>query len=983
VCLVLLSSSQVFAYQEQQQQPPLIEEALKYEGRVITAIQFEPVLQPVSDEELAQILPFRRGSTFHERDLQQAIQKLYATGRFSDLAVDAMDPPAGEPGKGVMLRFITKRAYFVGRVDVNGVKEPPNGGQLASATKLSLGAAYADPEKNQAVQSLQNLLKQNGLYNAKVDAHVEYDPSTEQANFRFDVTPSRRAHFERPVITGNPGHSEDKIIRATRWKRLYGLLGLGWQAVTEARTQQGLDNVRNLYQKQNHLRSRVTLTSLEYRQQTNTVKPTVDVDAGPKTRIEVRGARIRRGKLKQLVPVFQERSIDRDLLVEGQHNIEQYLEAQGYFEADVSFKVGTGSNPQERAVTYEIDKGSRHKFVHLGVSGNHYFSQQTIRERLYITPAEFPRFPYGRYSQSYLEQDLQAIENLYQSNGFRDVKVTSRTEDDYQGRNNRLAVYIDIQEGPQSYVAELEIEGADPKELPVLRSMLASLAGQPYSLTSIARDRDSFLNYYYDDGYSNAGFDYYVDPAGQPNRVKLRYVVHPGERKYVRDVLVTGIETTRPRLVYDRIELKKGDPLSLAKNTASQRRLYDLGIFARVNTALQNPDGEEDRKYLLYDLDEAKHYSLNFGVGAQIARIGGGVTTLDNPAGTAGFSPRATFGITRLNFLGLGQTLGLQTAISNFEQRASLTYFVPQFTSNERLNLTLSGLFDNSSDVRTFTAHRREASIQLGEKLSRAYTVQYRLVFRHVTQSNLKIDQLLVPLLSQPEQVGLVGFSIIQDKRDDPTDAHRGVYTTVDLSYAAKFLFSQTQFARTQIRNSTYHQLRRDLVLARSTQFGLITRTGGRPSIPLAERFYGGGSTSIRAFPDFQAGPRDLETGFPLGGNVTFVNSTELRFPLFGDNLGGVLFHDAGNVYSSLSDFSFRFRQENLQDFNYMVQDIGFGIRYRTPIGPVRVDLSFSPNAPRFFGLKGTEQDFLNGTAISTVQKINAFQFHFSLGQAF
>ena len=114
-----------------------------------------------------------------------------------------------------------------------------------------------------------------------------------------------------------------------------------------------------------------------------------------------------------------------------------------------------------------------------------------------------------------------------------------------------------------------------------------------------------------------------------------------------------------------------------------------------------------------------------------------------------------------------------------------------------------------------------------------------------------------------------------------------------------------------------------------------------------------------------------------------FINNTELRFPTLWENLGGVLFHDAGNVYSTIGDMSFRFRQGTCEYFNYMVQSIGFGLRYRTPIGPFRLDLSVSPDAPRFFGLKGTEQDYLNGTAVATVQKINAFQFHISLGQAF
>jgi outer membrane protein assembly complex protein YaeT len=958
-------------------QPPLIQAALKYEGSRITAIQFEPEDQPLTHAELGQLLPFQTGSAFHERDLQLAIQRLYSTGRFSDLAVDAMAPGPDR----VALRFITKRAYFVGRVVVENVKEPPNGGQLSSATKLRLGAPYSDSEKVQAMESLTDLLRQNGLYGATVHAHIDYDDRIEAANLTFSVDPGKRARFEGPTITGDSVRPASVLIRATHWKRLYGLLG--WQQVTDERVRQGLDNIRRLYQKENRLRATVALTTLTFQPDTDTVQPTINVNAGPVILVQTKGTKIERGKLKQLVPVFQEGSVDTDLLLEGQHNIENYLQSEGYFGAKVTYSSYESPSSHQQTVIYQIERGPRHKFVHLEISGNRYFIPETVRERLYLQPAEFPRYPYGRYSVSYLRQDVQAVENLYRSNGFRDVEVTSRIVDDYHGRKNQIAVFINIKEGRQWIVSHLSIEGASATDLPLLQTMIASRPGQPYSETNVGDDRDNVLNYYYNDGYPNAAFEYYVDPASLPNQVDLRYVFRPGERKYVRDIIVTGLETTRRHLVYDRIKLKAGEPLSLAENTESQRDLYDLGIFARVNTALQDPDGDEESKYVLYDLDEARHYSLNFGFGAQIARIGGGVTTLDNPAGTTGFAPRVSFGISRLNFLGLGQTVSLQTSLSTIEQRVSMTYFIPQFTSNPNLSLTLTGLYDDSNDIRTFTAHRQEGSIQLGQKLNRAYTVQYRLVFRHVTQSNLKIDPLLVPLLSQPERVGLGEFTLIQDKRDDPTDAHHGIYTTIDLAYAPGFLASQTHFGRGVIRNSTYYQLHRDLVLARSTQFGVIDRTGGRPEIPLAERFYSGGSTSIRAFPDFQAGPRDLVTGFPIGGNLLLTNNVELRFPLIGDNLGGVLFEDFGNVYQSLSHFSLRFRQENLQDFNYTVQNAGFGIRYRTPIGPVRLDFSFSPDAPRFYGLKGTEQDLINGTATSTVQKINAFQFHFSLGQAF
>ena len=273
--------------------------------------------------------------------------------------------------------------------------------------------------------------------------------------------------------------------------------------------------------------------------------------------------------------------------------------------------------------------------------------------------------------------------------------------------------------------------------------------------------------------------------------------------------------------------------------------------------------------------------------------------------------------------------------------------------------------------------------MQVAERLSRANSVQYRLTFRRVTLTDIVITPELIPLFSQPDQVGIFSMTFIQDRRDDPVNSHRGMYNTIDAGIALKQLGSESEFTRLLMRNSTYHPIGRDVVIARTMQFGWIQRLAGQSQIPLAERFFAGGASSNRAFPDNQAGPRDLETGFPIGGDAMLMNSTELRFPLFGDNVGGVLFHDMGNVYSDVRNISFRFDQRNNQDFDYMVQGFGFGIRYRTPIGPIRVDFSLSPNSPRFYGFQGTYDQLLAGTGTLTNQRINIFQFHFSLGQTF
>jgi outer membrane translocation and assembly module TamA len=126
-----------------------------------------------------------------------------------------------------------------------------------------------------------------------------------------------------------------------------------------------------------------------------------------------------------------------------------------------------------------------------------------------------------------------------------------------------------------------------------------------------------------------------------------------------------------------------------------------------------------------------------------------------------------------------------------------------------------------------------------------------------------------------------------------------------------------------------------------------------------------------------------LTTGFPIGGSALLIHSTELRFPLIGDNLGGVLFHDMGNVFTDINKVSFRVVQRDIQDFDYMVHGVGFGIRYRTPVGPIRVDLSLSPNSPRFIGYAGTREELIANLPDPVRQRINVFQWHFSLGQTF
>ncbi len=957
----------------------------RYEGRPIVSVAFVPPEQPLPSAELTRLVAFSPGDAYKAAAIRDAIQHLFATGRYADVAVDA-----STAGDGVAVRFLTTENYFVGRVSAEGSPDPPNPGQVVAASKLQLGSEFSRNDLRQAVENIQARLRANGLYHASVVSATSLNQDIEQINIDFSINPGARAQFESVKIEGDPARPAAAVIRSTKWRRPFGLFG--WRPVTENRLQTGVENVREYYQKHDRLLAHVTLSGLNYNDEANTVIPTLTIDPGPVVKVNTAGAKMSRGKLRQLLPIFQERSVDRSLLVEGSRNLVEYFQSQGYFDVNVDFKYLPQESGGEQIIEYTIDKQQRHKLANVEITGNRYFDGSTIRERMYITPATFFRFPHGRYSERYLAKDIDSVEDLYRSNGFRNVRVTSKVQDDYRGHSGELGVQLLIEEGPQWRVNTLKLTGVEAGDRDYLTSLLHSTAGQPFSEFNIATDRDAVLSYYYNNGFPNATFDWVRTAAAEPYRVDLEYIVKPGQRQFVRRVIINGLSTTDPDLVNQRININPGDPLSQVRISDGQRRLYDLGIFAKVETAVQNPEGLEDNKYVLYQFEEARRYSINIGFGAEVARIGGGVTTFDAPAGAAGFSPRVSLGVSRLNFLGLGHTVSAQTRVSTLQKRGLITYFAPQFQGSDKLNLTFTALFDDSRDVRTFAARRLEGSIQLGQKVTRATTLQYRLTYRDVfvDPNSVKINQQLIPLLSQSVRVGQISTTFIQDRRDDPTDAHKGIYNTIDFGLSLKPFGSQTSFARVVFRNASYHRLNREWTFARSTNFGFIDRLGGLPEIPLPERFFSGGASTHRGFPDNQAGPRDPITGFPLGGTAVLMNTFELRFPLIGDNVGGVLFHDAGNVYSDVGDISLRVHQRNLNDFNYMVHAFGFGIRYRTPVGPIRADFALSPNAPRFFGFQGDRESLFTCSApgsvtpcVSVAQRINVFQFHFSLGQAF
>jgi outer membrane protein assembly complex protein YaeT len=739
------------------------------------------------------------------------------------------------------------------------------------------------------------------------------------------------------------------------------------------------------------------------------VRPTLNIDPGPRVQVTALGAGVSKRVLKRYVPVFEEHAVDNDLLAEGKRNLMDYFQAQGYYDVDIDFRVLPPKDDLE-TIQYVISRGQRYKVVKLSIIGNHYFKGDTIRERMYMQAASFT-MRRGRYSEAFQRKDEGMIGDLYRSNGFRDVAVKSVVNRNYGGKTGEIAVTVTIEERPQWMVDDLSLVGIQQLNSKDIASQLASIARQPFSDVNLASDRAVVLTYYYEKGFPAATFKADWTPSATPHHVNVTYTVTEGNRQYVRRVITSGITRTRQSLVDKNITFHPGDPLSAVEETEIQKNLYDLGVFARVDTAIQDPDGDTSHKYVIYNFEEANRYSLGVGFGLQAGRYGNpNGNNLSSPGGSTSASPLISLDVNRLNFLGVGQTVGVHLLYSLLERRGSATYEIPRFLGNKKRTVTFTLLYDDSFNVLTFASQREEASVQVSQRFSKSLHGSFQFAYRRVSVNNVVIPVLLVPGLEQPVRIGILGANLQQDRRDNSADPHRGMYNTLDIGLASSVFASQRSFGRILARNATYHPLTKSIVLARQTQFGVIvpfdTPAGisAQESVPLGERFYGGGPDTLRAFAFDQAGPRDTgaplvpggpssaPTGLPLGGNALFYNNVELRFPLIGSNIGGVLFHDMGNIYSSLSNMSLSFHQSDEKDFNYTAQAVGFGIRYKTPLGPLRLDLAYALNPPSFVGFKGTAQQLLqcnpnqtytSGPCVGVPQTLSHFQFFFSIGQAF
>src|SRR5215469_5164238 len=1012
--LLVLSASSLPAQQAPLSNPPAdtlppstLDSLAKYQGLTVAKIRVQSAFA-LHPNVLKQALVQKEGQPFDKEKVRQTLEALFATGRFADLEAQGELQPNGE----VVLIFSGQENYFVGFVTATGAPGPPSATDLVGATQLQLGELFTPEKLQTALSRIQEVMQDDGYFQSQTKPEETRHSDTQQVDVTFHITAGPHARVGKITVEGDAGYSPAEIEHIARMRP--------GDSASAARTTRALQRLRQHYTDQRRLEAQVALVSRTYQPDSNTVDYGFRLVRGPVIHVRVEGARISNAKLKRLVPIFEENAVDEDLLNEGRRNLRNYFQTQGYFDVVVTWREQRDPDQPHNDYIYDVDLGQRHRVGQIVISGNQFLPDDLIRDRLSVRPAS-TLLQHGRYSESDVANDLASIEALYLANGFEEVKVTDVIQDDYKGEPGHMHVEYKITEGQQTLIQSVKFSGNDHVADEQLRGLVNSIAGQPFSPATVVSDRNAISNFYFNLGFPDVEVESETNNEDSPQTAAVFYHITEGQQVFVNQVLISGLEFTKPNIVQREFQLWDGDPLSQVRQLDTQRRLYDLGIFNSVKMAVQNPEGDVQYKDLLVQFEEARRYTFNYGVGFEV-QTGFGVTSCPGPSNsptvvrckaevaatnTLGWGPRVSFDLSRLNFHGRDHTITLNTSYGKLVQRASLSYIAPRWLDQPNLKLTLNAYYDNSHEVSTFKSQRLEASAQAEQRWSPVTTTLYRFSFRRVVASEIEgcttpttqpgaqcstsptLSLTEIPLLEEPVRIGMPSVGFIRNKRDNDLQSTRGNFTTGDFGVASSIFGSQANFIRTLIQNSTYVSFKALgglWVLARSTQVGVErpfgngltvappvnsntpcnpalnngSNEGCNSIIPLAERFFAGGSSLLRAYSLNEAGPRDPVSGDPVGGGGLFVNMVELRMPplllpFVQDNMGLVLFEDAGNVFANASDILpslGRWHQTQLEacvaaaqlnstgtcDFNYLTHAVGVGLRYKTPIGPVRLD---------------------------------------------
>ncbi|MCK9432908.1 MAG: outer membrane protein assembly factor BamA [Candidatus Omnitrophica bacterium] len=640
-------------------------------------------------------------------------------------------------------------------------------------------------------------------------------------------------------------------------------------------------------------------------------------------------------KLKQQLKSRETQYLDYPSLSEDVRTLKKMYEKMGYSQAEISFKVDAGTQPNKVNVAFTVVEGKKVRIKNIVIEGNKSFTSARILKLLKTKRAWF--FNAGILKEEVFKEDLERIKSFYQREGFADVEVSYEVLPD-PTQPYFLIIVIRITEGKKYLVGSVFLRGnKDISEKDILKVLSACVTGKVFSQEAMKVDVTNIQGLYFDRGYISAQVQdsTMVDPS--TGRVNITYNIAEHDVVYVDKIKIRGNIKTKDLVIRREMRIHPGDRFDGEKLRRSKERLTNLGYFEEVSYGTEDTS-QPDKKDLLVDVKESKTGSFSFG---------GGYSTVDEFVGFVEVEQKNFDWKNWPYFTGAGQDFKVRASTGSYTNGLEISFTEPWL-----FDYPISFGFDlyhrtHERDTDTGYGYDEEVTggdLRIGTDLSEYLKGQltYRLDQVKISDPEADASQDLLDEVGT-NFISTVSPSLTYDSRDNVFNPRKGNLVTATLDFAGGPFGGDKDFVKFFGRASHYFPMPRGAVLEVRGRLGLAEPYGDTEKIPIYERFFAGGAYTIRGYEERMVGPVDRNTHDPIGGASMVVGNIEYTYPLF-SFLKVAAFYDVGNVWEKIGDIFSSKDANGVENTGGLKGGFGIGLRINTPIGPIMLDYGIPMN---------------------------------------